>query len=255
MLAVIDVGNTNVAVGVGDGDRLDTRFRFATRHSATADEFAFLLDGLLRLNGLSFDRIDGVCMASVVPTVTEVFTRMVGRYTNARLVVVGPGVRTGISVLYEPPRDVGADRIVNAVAARERWKTDLIVVDFGTATTFDAVTARGEYLGGVIVPGVHVSLDALALRTAKLPRVEVARPPAVIGRNTVHSIQSGSFFGYLSMVEGLVERMKRELTGPVHVVATGGLARLVCTDSPAIDAIDPDLTLDGLRLIWSRNVD
>lgn len=255
MLAVIDVGNTNVAVGVGDGDRIDVRFRFATRHASTADEYAFLLDGLLRLHGLSLDRIDGVCLASVVPTVTEVFTRMAARYTKARLVVVGPGVRTGIPVLYEPPRDVGADRIVNAVAAHERWKTDLIVVDFGTATTFDAITARGEYLGGVIVPGVHVSLDALAQRTAKLPRVEVARPPAVIGRNTVHSIQSGASYGYLSMVEGLVERMKRELTDPVHVVATGGLARLVCADSTAIDAIDPDLTLEGLRLIWARNTD
>jgi len=253
MLAVIDIGNTNVVLGVFDGETLLTRFRVSTRQSATADEYAALLEGLLRMAGLSCDRIDSVCIASVVPPLTEVFSTLVGRFLKASVLVVGPGTRTGISVSYETPRDVGADRVVNAVAAHHRHKSDLVIVDFGTATTFDAVTARGEYLGGVIVPGVTVSLEALFLRTAKLPKVEVARPGTVIGRDTVHSIQSGAYYGYLAMVEGLVARMKGELTPPVRVIATGGLASLICEGSAAIDEVDPDLTLHGLRLIWDRN--
>jgi type III pantothenate kinase len=239
---------------VFDGARLAARFRIATRQQSTADEYALLVSGLLRMEGLGFDAVEGVCMASVVPPLTDLFQGIAARYMRgAPVVVVGPGVRTGIQVLYEPPRDVGADRIVNAVAAWNRHKSDLVIVDFGTATTFDAVTAKGEYLGGVIVPGVNVSLDALFQRTAKLPKVEIARPSAVIGRTTVHSIQSGAFYGYLSMVEGLVARMKAELTPPVRVVATGGLATLVCQGSAAIDSVEPDLTLEGLRLIWEKN--
>lgn len=253
MLATIDIGNTNIVFGLFDGERLVTHFRVATRQSATSDEYACLLEGLFRMEGRSFDQVDGVCLASVVPPLTDVFVRLVERWFRAPLVTVGPGTRTGISIAYETPRDVGADRVVNAVAAHHRHRTDLIIVDFGTATTFDAVTARGEYLGGVIVPGVTVSLDALFQRTAKLPKVEVVRPDRVIGRNTVHSIQSGAYFGYLSMVEGLVLRMKAEMTPPVRVVATGGLAALMCEGSAAIDEVDPDLTLHGLRLIWERN--
>jgi type III pantothenate kinase len=253
MLAAIDVGNTNIVVGVFDGPDLRARFRVATRQSATVDEYALLLDGLLRMKGLVFGDIDGVCSASVVPQLADVFSAIARtRLPGVPVVIVGPDVDTGITVRYEPPRDVGADRVVNAVAAWQRYRSDLVIVDFGTATTFDAVTARAEYLGGVIVPGVTVSLDALFLRTAKLPKVEVARPPTVIGRNTVHSIQSGAFWGYRSMVEGLVERMRAELAGPVKVVATGGLAALVCEGSAAIDEVDPDLTLHGLRLIWER---
>ncbi|MBM4396289.1 MAG: type III pantothenate kinase [Deltaproteobacteria bacterium] len=253
MLATIDIGNTNIVIGVFDGLRVAARFRIATRQSSTADEYALLLDGLFQMEGLAFDRIDGVCMASVVPPLTEVFQRLAERRFHGPVVNVGPGVKTGISVCYEPPRDVGADRIVNAVAAWERHRTDLVIVDFGTATTFDAVTAKGEYLGGVIVPGVTVSLEALFQRTAKLPKVEMARPPAVIGRTTVHSIQSGAYWGYLAMVEGIVARMKTELHDPVRVVATGGLAPAICGDCPLVDEVDPDLTLTGLRLIWEKN--
>lgn len=254
MLAAIDVGNTNTVIGIFDGESLATDFRLSSRQSATSDEYACLLDGLLRMEGLGFDAIDSVVLSSVVPQLTEMFSELSRRFFKRNPLVVGPGTRTGISIAYETPRDVGADRVVNAVAARDRFATDLVIVDFGTATTFDAVTARGEYLGGVIVPGVTVSLDALFMRTAKLPRVEVARPDRVIGRNTVHSIQSGAYYGYLSMVEGLVARMKAELTAPVSVVATGGLAPLVCSGSGIIDAVVPDLTLQGLRLIWEMNL-
>lgn len=253
MLAAIDIGNTNIVIGVFDGPRIAARFRIATHGSSTADEYSLLLDGLFRMEGLSFQSIDGACISSVVPPLTFVFRRIAERRFGARVLVVGPDVDCGIDVHYEPPRDVGADRIVNAVAAWERHHCDLVIVDFGTATTFDAVTAKGEYLGGVIVPGVTVSLEALFLRTAKLPKVEMARPSTVIGRNTVHSIQSGAYWGYLSMVEGLVNRMKGELTPPVRVVATGGLANLLCKDSSVVDEIDPDLTLHGLRSIWERN--
>jgi len=253
MLLAVDIGNTNIVLGVFDGDRLAARFRVATRQSSTEDEYALLLSGLLAMEGLSVRDLSGVCMASVVPAVGDVFLRLVSRLVAGPVIVVGPGIKTGISVQYESPRDVGADRVVNAVAAFERHRSDLVIVDFGTATTFDAVTAKGEYLGGVIVPGVTVSLEALFERTAKLPKVEVARPPAVIGRSTVHSIQSGAYFGYLAMVEGLVERMKAELTPPVRVVATGGLAGLLCADCKVVDEIDPDLTLRGLKLLWDKN--
>ncbi|NOZ02644.1 MAG: type III pantothenate kinase [Deltaproteobacteria bacterium] len=254
MLAAIDIGNTNIVVGVFDQGKLVSDFRVSTRHLATSDEYALLLDGLFLMAGIDFDGIDGACMCSVVPPLTEVFETFIRRYLDCPLVQVGPGVRTGISISYETPKDVGADRVANALAAHERFGTDVIIVDFGTATTFDAVTASGEYLGGVIVPGVNVSLDALFARTAKLPRVEMARPSGVIGRNTVHSIQSGAFYGYLSMVEGIVARMKEEMTQPVKALATGGLASLLCSDSGVIDEIDRDLTLHGLRLVWEKNM-
>lgn len=253
MLAAIDIGNTNIVVGVFDGEKLVSDFRVSTRHTATSDEYAFLLDGLFRIAGVEFDGIDGACMCSVVPPLTEVFESLVERYFHCPLVQVGPGVRTGISISYEAPKDVGADRVVNALAANERFGTDVVIVDFGTATTFDAVTGAGEYLGGVIVPGVTVSLEALFARTAKLPRVELARPESVIGRSTVHSIQSGAYYGYLSVVDGLVTRMREEMTPPVKALATGGLASMLCSESQVIDEVDHNLTLRGLRLIWDKN--
>jgi len=253
MLVAIDIGNTNIVVGVFDGERLAADFRVSTRHTATSDEYALMLDGLFKMADIAFDRIDGACISSVVPPLTDVFTALVDQYFGCQRVVVGPGVRTGISISYETPREVGADRIVNAVAAHERFDSDLIIVDFGTATTFDAVTSSGEYLGGVIVPGVTVSLNALFARTSKLPRVEVARPEGVIGRNTIHAIQSGAYFGYISTVEGIVTRMKKEMTPPVKAIATGGLASLLCSDSPLIDEVDHNLTLCGLRSVWLKN--
>ncbi|HHW96705.1 MAG: type III pantothenate kinase [Myxococcota bacterium] len=253
MLAAIDIGNTNIVIGIFDGDRLVSSFRIASRAETTADEYAATLDGLLRMANLAPKQVHHVCLASVVPRLQAVFVELSKRFFGQQPLIVGPGVKTGISISYETPRDVGADRIVNAVAARGLYKTDLIVVDFGTATTFDAITAGGEYLGGVIVAGVTVSLDALFLRTAKLPRVDVARPQSVIGRNTIHSIQSGAFYGYLSMVEGIVTRMKLEMKDPVHVIATGGMASLVCLECAVVDRIEPDLTMMGLKLIHNMN--
>jgi type III pantothenate kinase len=255
MLAAIDVGNTNAVIGFFEGDRLVTQFRLASDKTSTSDEVACVLDGLMRMRHIDPAAVEAAVLASVVPPLTRVFAGWAERYLKAKPLVVGPETDTGILNRYHSPRDVGADRVVNAVAAHARHPgADLVVVDFGTATTFDAVTAGGEYLGGVIVPGVTVSLDALFTHTAKLPRVEIARPSVVIGRDTVSSIQSGAYFGYLSMVEGLVGRMRGELAPPVRVLATGGLATLLCGDSSAIDEVVPDLTLQGLRLIWERNV-
>lgn len=253
MLAAIDIGNTNIVIGVFDDDELVTRFRISTRPFATTDETALVMEGLLAMKGLSCGQIDAVCLASVVPSLTDVFAQIARERCDSEPVVVGPGVRTGISIEYENPKEVGADRVVNAVAAHGQFNTNLVIVDFGTATTFDAVTAKGQYLGGVIVPGVRVSMEALFARTAKLPKVEIARPRSVIGKNTIESIQSGAYYGYLTMVEGLVERMAAEMVGPTTVVATGGLAALLCGDSSLIDVIDPDLTLFGLKKIWELN--
>ena len=254
MLAAIDVGNTNTVIGFFEADRLVAQFRLASHRTSTSDEVACLMEGLMRMEGIGAGAVKAAVLASVVPPLTAVFSGWAQRWLKVEPLAVGPGTDTGIVVRYSSPRDVGADRIVNAVAGHRRYPdSDLVIVDFGTATTFDAITAAGEYLGGVIVPGVTVSLDALFMRTAKLPRVDVVRPDTVIGRDTVHSIQSGAYFGYLSMVEGLVTRMKAELCEPVRVLATGGLATLLCGDSTAIDQVIPDLTLEGLRLIWERN--
>ncbi|HOU53636.1 MAG TPA: type III pantothenate kinase [Myxococcota bacterium] len=252
MLIAIDVGNTHTVIGAFEGDRLLGTFRLTSHRNLTVDELSWWMEGLLRRRGLDPGDIRGLAVSSVVPPLTGVFEEY-ARRNGTPLLVVGPSTDTGIAVRYEPPADVGADRVVNAVAAHHRCPDcDVIVVDFGTATTFDAVTARGEYLGGVIVPGVTVSLDALFARTARLPRVEVQRPPAVVGRTTVHSIQSGAYYGYLAMMEGLVTRMRAEMREPVRVLATGGLAGLLAGDSPLIDEVLPDLTLEGLRLVWER---
>lgn len=253
MLIAIDVGNTHTVIGAFEGDRLLGTFRLTSHRNLTVDELAWWMEGLMRRKGLDPDQVEGLVVGSVVPPLTGVFQDY-GARSGLSVLVVGPQTDTGIRVLYEPPADVGADRVVNAVAAHHRHPDqDVIIVDFGTATTFDAVTARGEYLGGVIVPGVTVSLDALFTRTARLPRVEVQRPATVVGRSTVHSIQSGAFYGYLAMVEGLVARMRREMVEPVRVLATGGLAGLLCGESPRIDEVLPDLTLEGLRLVWERS--
>jgi type III pantothenate kinase len=253
MLLVIDVGNSNIVYGLFEGTTLRHQFRVETGRARTADEYRVVLHQLLAMNGVAPREIDSAALASVVPSLTEPMADLVRRTFGTEPLIVGPGVRTGMAILYENPREVGADRIVNAVAAYERAKGSVIVVDFGTATTFDCVTPKGEYLGGVIAPGIQISADALFARAAKLPRVEIAKPPHVIGRNTIHSIQSGIVYGYVGLVDGVVGRLREELGQVSVVIATGGLARLIAPLSSTISEAVDELTLEGLRIIFERN--
>ncbi len=253
LLVAIDLGNTNTVLGVFEGAELRAHWRLATRREQTADEYGILVRNLFASSGLAPAAIEGVALASVVPPLTPVLVASSKQHLNLEPLVVEPGVRTGMPILYEPPGDVGADRIVNGVAAFAAYGGPVIVVDFGTATTLDVVTRKGEYLGGVICPGVGISADALFQRAARLPRVDVRHPGKVIGRSTVGSIQSGMYFGYAAMVEGLIVRLRAELGEPARVVATGGLAETLAGEIPSIEAVDPVLTLTGLRLIWERN--
>jgi type III pantothenate kinase len=253
LLLTIDLGNTNTVLGVFEGAELRAHWRLATRREQTADEYGILVRNLFMSSGLAPTAIEGVALASVVPPLTPVLVALSKQYLDLEPLVVEPGVRTGMPILYEPPGDVGADRIVNGVAAFAAYGGPVIVVDFGTATTLDVVTRKGEYLGGVICPGVGISADALFQRAARLPRVDVRHPGKVIGRSTVGSIQSGIYFGYAAMVEGLIARLRSELGEPARVVATGGLAETLAGEIPSIEAVDPVLTLTGLRLIWERN--
>jgi type III pantothenate kinase len=254
MLLTIDVGNTNIVYGLFDGETLLHQFRVESSRGKTADEYAVVIRQLLAMHGIGPGDVHAAILASVVPALTEPMVLLVKRAFDKEAMVVGPGIRTGMSILYENPREVGADRIVNAVAAFEKVKGGVIVVDFGTATTFDCITPKGEYLGGVIAPGIQISADALFTRAAKLPRVEIARPPKVVGRNTLHSMQSGIVFGYVGLVDGLVERLKEELGYPCNVIATGGLARLIAPMSKTIEEVEDELTLVGLRLLYERNL-
>jgi type III pantothenate kinase len=254
MLLAIDIGNTNLVGGLFDGEDLMQTFRIESNRRRTADEVAALLAQIFTLRGVDAKSIDACILASVVPPLTDIISSAIRYVVDVTpLVVGGPGLKTGIRIRYDNPREVGADRIVNAVAAHARCDDAVIVVDFGTATTFDCVSKEGDYLGGVIVPGVQVSLDGLLGRAAKLSRIELAAPPQVIGRNTVHSMQSGILHGYAALVDGLVEKIRKEMEGPVRVLATGGLAALVCAHAEKVEEIVPDLTLEGLRLIYQRN--
>lgn len=248
MLLVVDIGNTNVLVGLNDGKRWVNSWRLSSRQEMTADEVLVLLSGLL-----GPDRVDGGILASVVPPLTEHVREAVRRLTGIEPLEVAPGIRTGLKIRTDNPQEVGADRIVNAVAALALHGGPAVVVDFGTATTLDVITAEGEYLGGVICPGPRLGAEALATRTARLPRVDLNLPPRVIGRNTVDSIRSGLLHGHAAMVDGLVARIERELGQPVKVLATGGLADLLAPCLHRIDANDPWLTLEGLRLLHERN--
>jgi type III pantothenate kinase len=262
MLLVVDVGNTNISFGVfqgagrdgtGQSPALLHHVRCESARARTADEYAVLVRAMLALRGVDLAGIDAAIVASVVPTLTDTMVGLVRRAFGIEALVVGPGIKTGMAILYENPKEVGADRIVNAVAAYEWARGPVIVVDFGTATTFDCVTPKGEYLGGVITPGVQISAEALFSHAARLHRVELALPPRVVGRNPVHSMQSGIVYGYAGLVDGLVSRLLKELGHPCRVIATGGLARLIAPQTESIEEVDDDLTLNGLRLIYERN--
>jgi type III pantothenate kinase len=255
MLLTIDVGNTQTVFGVFDADRLVRHWRVATEAERTADEIAALVDRLLELNDLDLEQIDGVCLSSTVPALVREYEAFASRYLEARLLVVGPGVKTGVPILYDNPHEVGPDRIVNAVAARELYGAPCIVVDFGTSTNFDAVSSGGEYVGGVLAPGIEISMEALFSRAARLVKVDFVEPPAVIGKTTIGGLQSGLVYGFAGQVDGIVERMRGELGDEARVIGTGGLAELIAPHSRTIEHVDPYLTLNGLRLVWDRNAD
>lgn len=254
MLLAVDVGNSNTVVGVFDGDVLGPHWRVSTEPHRTPDEIALTLQGLLAFAGLSLGaHLHGIVIASVVPPVTETYRVMVDRYLEVSPVVVEPGTRTGIAMRVDNPREIGADRIVNAVAAAELYGAPSLVVDFGTATSFDAVDRDGAFVGGAIAPGVRVSTDALADHAARLPKVEIIQPPTVMGRTTVSALQSGIVHGFAGQVDTMVRRLCAELGSGVTTVATGGLAETVLASCETIDHHDPWLTLKGLHLIWERN--
>ena len=259
MLLAIDVGNTNIVLGVFEGELLTESWRLVTMRERTSDEIGILVTHLFERSDIDLARIDGIILSSVVPPLTRTMEEMCERFFDKSPLTVDPASNTGMPVLYQPATDVGADRVVNAVAAYEAFgraeKIPLIVVDFGTATTFDAISKRGEYIGGVICPGIGISADALFQRAARLPRVDVRKPPSVVGQTTVTSMQSGLFFGYVSMVDGIVARMRNEIEdGPrATCIATGGMADVLAGETTAIQRVEPDLTLQGLRIIWQRN--
>ncbi|MER2599584.1 MAG: type III pantothenate kinase [Caldilineales bacterium] len=253
MLLVIDIGNTNITLGVYQGDQLGARWRLATAHDRMPDEYGLQFLGLLNHAGIALSEITGLCLASVVPGLTGKLQDTCRDYLRQEPLVVNTGIKTGVRVRVDYPQGVGADRVVDAAAVKHLYGGPACVVDFGTATTFDAVSAEGDYLGGAIAPGIGIAAEALFTRTAQLPRVNLQRPPAVIGRNTVHAMQSGLVFGYASLVEGMVARFRNELGSTMKVIATGGLAETMAQETSAIDIIAPWLTLDGLRVIWDLN--
>lgn len=253
MLLTIDIGNTNITLGLYEGETLGPRWRIATAYDHMPDEYGLQLAGLLDHVGVNPDALHGICLASVVPPLTGKIVEACGTYLKQEPLVVDAGVKTGVRVRYEDPKAVGADRIVDAAAVQRLYGGPACVVDFGTATTFDGISAEGEYLGGAISPGIGIAAEALFLRTAKLPRVDLQRPPSVIGRNTVHAMQSGLLFGYVGLVEGMVGRFRHELGPQMKVIATGGLAEVVAKETSVLQIIAPWLTLDGLRIVWEMN--
>jgi len=249
MLLAVDVGNTQTVLGLFEGDELADYWRLATERTRTGDELGVLLGGLLDL-----DAVDGICLATTVPPLIREWERVATRWAEAPLLVVGPGIKTGIPLRYDDPRELGPDRIVNSVAAKERYGAPCIVVDFGTSTNFDVVSPEGEYIGGVLAPGIEISMDALFARAARLVRVDFAAPATVIGKTTVEALQSGLVYGFAGQVDGIVQRIRAELDAPeAPAIATGGLADLIAPHTATIVRVDPFLTLEGLRLVWKLN--
>jgi type III pantothenate kinase len=254
MLLAMDIGNTNTVLGLFRDDQLIQDWRIRTEVNATVDEYGILVRNLFAAHSVPLEGVEHVIISCVVPPVLNTVASFCRKYFNLVPLNVGPGIRTGMPIFYDNPKEVGADRIVNAVAAYEAFKTAAIVVDFGTATTFDYISARGEYMGGVISPGIMISCEALFQKASKLPRVEIfARPPSILAKNTIASMNAGIVFGYAGLVEGIIARMRREVGSDLKVVATGGLAPLIASECPAIDEVDDYLTLKGLRIIFERN--
>ena len=253
MLLAVDIGNTNIALGVFQGEKLAAEWRIATDAARLPDEYGLMINQLLPFRGISPNEVQAVAMCSVVPPLTPTFVELCKTYFDVSPLVVGAGTRTGIRILYDNPRDVGADRIVDAAAALNLYGGPAIIVDIGTATVFDAVSKGGEYLGGAIAPGMAIAADALFHSTSQLRRVELVRPPDAIGKNTSHAIQSGLVLGYAEMVKGMVARFDKELGGGSKVIATGGLAGVIEKEANVFDVVNPDLTLAGLRLIYEMN--
>lgn len=254
MLLLCDVGNTNIVLGVYKDDEIIAYWRIGTDSKKTADEYGILLRQLFLADNIAARDVKAVVISSVVPPLNPILEEMVRKYLNLKPLVVGPGIKTGMPILFEDPKEVGADRLVNSVAAYQKYGGPCIVIDFGTATTFDAISAKGEYLGGAISPGVVISTESLFQYAAKLPRIELVKPAKVIGKTTVACMQSGIIYGYIGQVEGIVQRMKKELGGKAFVVATGGLAGLFVQETESIDVVDHLLTLEGLKYIYYRNL-
>jgi type III pantothenate kinase len=253
MLLTIDIGNTNITIGCYEGETLGCRWRLATDHDRMADEYGIQLSSLLQHSDIKTGQITAISMASVVPTLTGRIRQACRQYLKQEPFVVDSTVKTGVKILLDDPSSAGADRIVDAAAVQKLYGGPACVVDFGTATTFDALDSQGNYLGGAIAPGIGISADALSQRTSQLPRVDLVQPPAVIGKNTKHAMQSGLLFGHVSMVEGMVDRFKKELGDEMKVIGTGGLAEVVARETGVITIVAPWLTLDGLRIIWEMN--